>query len=172
MQTHAREEDWQDKILEELRHISGVGVSVLLETVSVPPPPEVPPSAAIEVARPNAKIGIEPEPPLVAPAPPVPTTRTRANVWVKIPRSFYLLAFQTRSPNRQPTPEDLDPMRLTTEKVIRDAIEIHIPKDELGVVKVGVIQDDLIYSQPLLHPSVTEVHRPWLLPALSEPRSP
>jgi flagellar M-ring protein FliF len=167
MQTHAQEETWRDKIAEELQHIPGVGVSVLLETVAVPIPPEVPPSAAVEVARPNGKIGIDPEPPLVAPVPPIPLTRTKANVWVKVPRSFYLLAFQAQSPSRQPTPEDLEPMRLRTEMLIRDAVEIHIPKEDMGIVKIGLIQDDLISSQPLLHPSATEVHRPWLLPALS-----
>jgi flagellar M-ring protein FliF len=168
MQTHAREETWRDKIAEELQHIPGVGVSVLLETVPAPPPPpEVPPSAAIEITKANGKIGIEPEPPLVSPAAPSPPTRVKANVWVKIPRSYYLIAFQAQSSGRQPTPEDLEPMRLTTEKLIRDAVEIHIPKEELGVVKIGVIQDDLISSQPILHASVGEVHRPWLLPALS-----
>ena len=167
VQAHAREEDWRDKIAEELRHIPGVGVSVLLETVPAPAPPEVPPAIAKEAVRPNGPLEVEPEPPLVAPAPPGHSLPTRANVWVRVPRSFYLLEFQSRSPNRQPTQEDLEPMRLTTEKLIRDAVEIHIPKDELGVVKVAVIQDDLASSRPLLLPSVNEAGRPWTWVALS-----
>ena len=47
MQAHAREEDWRDKIAEELRHIPGVGVSVLLEAVAGPRPrPRAPAAAA------------------------------------------------------------------------------------------------------------------------------
>ena len=167
MQAHAREEDWGEKIAGELRHIPGVGVSVLLEVVPAPPPPpEVPPSAAQELVLPNGKAVVEPEPPLVAPAPSDHSARTKANVWVRVPRSFYLLEFQSRSPNRPPTPDDLEPMRLTTEKLIRDAVEIHIPKDELGVVKIAVIQDDLASSRPLLLPSVPEAHRQWTWVAL------
>ena len=167
MQTHAREEDWRDKIAEELQHIPGVGVSVLLETVAVPaPPPEVPPTAATEVSAPNGRVEVEPEPPPVAPTAPVPSTRTRANVWVRVPRTFYLLAFQAQSPNRQPTPEDLEPMKATTERLIHDAVAAHIPREELGVVTVGIIQDDLAAPRQLLIPSDPETHRTWLWPAL------
>ena len=168
MQAHAREEDWGEKIAGELQHIRGLGVSVLLEAVpEPPPPPEVPPPAAQELALPNGKAVVEPDPPLVAPAPPAHPARIKANVWVRVPRSFYLLEFQSRSPNRQPTPDDLEPMRLTTERLIRDAVESHIPKDDLGVVKIGVFQDDLASSRPLLLPEVPEARRPWTWVALS-----
>ena len=168
MQTHAQEEDWRDKIAEELRHIPGVGVSVLVESIPAPPPPpEVPPEPAGEAVRPNGPLEVGPEPAPVPPASPVPSSRTKANVWVRVPRSFYLLDFQSRSPGRQPTQDDLEPMRQTTEKVIHDAVEIHIPKEELGLVKVAVIQDDLTSTRPLLLPSDPEAHRPWPLLALS-----
>ena len=168
VETHAREEDWRDKIAEELRHIPGVGVSVLVETAPAPPPaPEAPPEPAREAVRPNGPLEVDPEPVPASHAPPTPPSRTKANVWVRVPRSFYLMEFQSRSPNRQPTQEDLEPMRITTEKLVHDAVEIHIPKDELGVVKVGIIQDDLASSRPLLLPSVSETHRPWPLLALS-----
>jgi hypothetical protein len=160
--THAREEEWQDKILEELRHIPGVGVSVQLEVVPAPPPPlEPPPAVAVDVVRPNGQVDlVDPAPP-VASIVPAHITRTKANVWVRVPRSFYLLDFQSRIPGRQPTQEDLELMRLTTEKVIHDAIEFAIPKEELGVVKVAVIQDDLTSTRPLLLPSTPEGVRPW-----------
>ncbi len=168
MQTHAQEEDWREKIAEELRHIPGVGVSVLLETLPAPPPPpEIPPDPAREAVKPNGSLEVDPEPAPTSTAPPIPSSRTKANVWVRIPRSFYLLEFQSRSPGRQPTQEDLEPMRNTTEKLVHDAVEIHIPKDELGLVKVGIIQDDLASSRPLLIPSDPEPHRPWPLLALS-----
>jgi flagellar M-ring protein FliF len=169
IKAHAREEEWQDKISEELRHIPGVSVSVLLEVVPAPPPPpEPPPAVAIELVRPNGQVNlVEPAPPPVASIAPAHLTLTRANVWVRVPRSFYLLDFQSRLPGRQPTQEDLEPMRLTTEKVIHDAVEIHIPKEELGAVKVAVIQDDLTASRPLLLPLSPEIARPWTWVALS-----
>ena len=167
VRTHAREEDWQDKVMEELRHIPGVNVSVLLEAVPTPPPPpEIPPAVAIELVRPNGQVDlIGPAPAVVPNVPPPP--HTRANVWVRVPRSFYLLDFQSRSPGRQPGPEDLEPMRLRTERVIRDAVEIHIPRDELGVVKIAVIQDDLASARTMVVPSVQEGPRPWAWVALS-----
>ena len=169
MQAHAREEDWQDKIAEDLRHIPGVGVSVLLEVVPATPPPlEVPPAVALEVVRPNGHVDLAgPAPPPMPLNPPLPTMHTRANVWVRVPRSFYVLDFQSRSPGRQPGPEDLDLMRQTAERVIRDAVEIHIPREELGVVKVGVIQDDLASSRPMLMPMVQEPARPWTWAAVA-----
>jgi type III secretory pathway lipoprotein EscJ len=168
--THAREEDWQDKILEELRHIPGVGVSVQLETVPPPPPPAPvpPPAVALEVVRPNGQVELaQPAPPPVASFVPPTPPLTRANVWVRVPRSFYLLDFQSRSPGRQPTQDDLELMRLTADKVIRDAVEIHIPKEDLGGIKIAVIQDDLTSTRPLMLPSSPETVRPWTWVALS-----
>jgi hypothetical protein len=167
LKTHAQEQNWREKIAEELQHIPGVGVSVLLETVTVPPPPEPPPSVANEMVLPNGKVDINPDPPVEPSPAPVPISRTKANVWVRVPRSFYFLDFAAKSPGRQPTQEDLNQMRETTEKFIHDAVEIHIPKEELGEVKIGVIQDDLASPRPLLIPSADESHRPWIWAALS-----
>jgi flagellar M-ring protein FliF len=168
-QAHAREEEWQDKILDELRHIPGIGVSVQLEVVPAPPPPvEAPPAVPIEVVRPNGQVDlVDPPPPPLASVAPAHPPLTRANVWVRVPRSFYLLDFQSRSLGRQPTQDDLEPMRLTTEKFIHDAVEIHIPKDDLGLVKIAVVQDDLTSTRPLLLPSSPESSRPWTWVAVS-----
>jgi flagellar biosynthesis/type III secretory pathway M-ring protein FliF/YscJ len=167
VQTHVREEEWQDKIQEELRHIPGLGVSVLLEAVPAPPP-EVPLAVAVELVRPNGQVDlVDAVSAAAVPAPTEHTTHVKANVLVRVPRSFYLLDFQSRSSGRQPTQEDLEPMRLTTEKVIKDAVEIHIPKEELGVVKVAVIQDDLASARPVILTSSPEAARPWAWVALS-----
>lgn len=168
-QRHAREEEWQDKILEELRHIPGVGVSVQLEDVAAPsPPPEPAPTVAIELVRPNGQVDLaEPPPHPATSTSTTPASKTKVNVWVRVPRSFYLLGFQSRQPGRQPSQEDLEPMRLTTEKFIHDAVEIHIPSGELGVVKVAVIQDDLTNARPLLLPSTPEATHPWTWMVLS-----
>ncbi len=165
---HAREEDWQDQILGELRHIPGVGVSVLLEAPPAPQgPAPTPPEPAADLVRPNGQVElVESAPPPAAGAGGAPA-RPQANVWVRVPRSFYLMDFRSRSPGRQPTPEDLEPMRLRTEQVIRDAVGIHIPAGELGVVKVAVIQDDLASSGPFVVPLVLESPRPWAWVALS-----
>jgi flagellar biosynthesis/type III secretory pathway M-ring protein FliF/YscJ len=166
--THALEEAWREKISEALQHIPGVGVDVLLETVEAKPSPPSPPSVvARDLVVTNGKMIIEPDPPVQAPSPPVEPTRTKANVWVRVPRSFYLLDFASKYPSRFPTQEDLDRMKETTERLIHDAVEIHIPKDELGVVKVDVIQDDLASPRQLLIPSASEPHRPWIWAALS-----
>jgi flagellar M-ring protein FliF len=164
LKTHVQEETWRAMISEELQHIPGIGVSVLLEVAPVPPQPEPPPVVANDLVKPNGKLVIDPDPPTEAPSPP---PRTRANVLVRVPRSFYLLDFASKYPNRLPTQEDLEHMKETTERLIHDAVEIHIPKDELGEVKVGVIQDDLASPRQLLIPSVAEPHRLWTWAALS-----
>ncbi len=167
-QTHAQEEDWRDRIAEGLRHIPGVGVSVLLEPAPPPAPaPEPPPPPAADEVRPNGRVVVEPEPAIVPPAPPASAPpRTRANVWVRVPRSFYLLAFQAQSSNRSPMPEDFKLMQVTTEKLVHDAVEATIPRDELGEVKVDTVQDDLASIRPLLIPSAPEPRRAWIWPTL------
>jgi flagellar biosynthesis/type III secretory pathway M-ring protein FliF/YscJ len=164
---HAREETWREQIAEELQHIPGIGVSVLLETVQAPPPPELPPLPAEDLVVTNGRVVIDADPPAEVVAPPSQPNRTKANVLVRVPRSFYFLDFFARNPNRQPNQEDLDQMKETTERFIKDAVEIHIPKEDLGVVKVSVIQDDLASPRQMVIPSVAEPHRPWIWVALS-----
>jgi len=161
-QKHGLEQDWRDAIADGLRHIPGVGVSVLLEQIAPPgPPPGPPPPIAAEAVRPNGPLEVAPEPAEHPPAPPAPAPRPRANVWVRIPRSFYLLAFRAQSPGRHPTPEDLKPMQATTEKLVHDAVEVTIPRDILGEVKIDNVQDDLSNSRALLLSPAHEPSRPW-----------
>ena len=167
LKTHAREETWREKIAESLRHIPNVAVDVLLET-ELPPPPPSPAVTSEEVAVPNGKLLIEPDPAVVK-LPPLPQTpRTRANVLIRVPRSFYLSDFHSRNPSRTPTQDDLDRMREKNDRLIHDVVGIHIPKDELGQIKIAVIQDDLTsVPRPLLIPSSVEPQPPWVWMALS-----
>ena len=145
-----------------------MSVSVLLESVAPPSaPPEPPPAVAAEAVRPNGPLGLDPDPAPASTVPTPPIPRTRANVLVQIPRTFYLLAFQAQSPGRRPTPEDLRPLQSTTEKLVRDAVEIQIPRDVLGEIKIDNVQDDLASSRTLLIPSAPESIRPWPWMALT-----
>ncbi len=165
---HSQEEEWADKIAEGLRHIPGVGVSVSLESVAVPTPaPEEPPAApATEVVVANGSLQVAPEPrPVAAPALP-PSTRTRANVWIRVPRSFYLMAAQAS--NHHPSAEDLQLMRETTTRIIREAVDASIPKEMQGELKVATVQDDLSAARTfLLTPDPAEPTQSWLLPAVA-----
>ena len=168
---HSQEEEWSDKIAEGLRHIPGVGVSVSLESVAVPPSivEEPPPPPASEVVVVNGLLQVAPEPrPAPAPA-PTASTKTRANVWVRVPRSFYLMAAQaqSQSPYRRPSAEDLQQMQETTRRIIREAVDAGIPRDLRGELTVATVQDDLSASRTdLLPPGPAQPNPSWLMPAV------
>ena len=170
---HRQEEDWREKILDGLRHIPGVTVSVLLQQVIPAPSPPVvviepPPAPPADQVIANGKVTVDPDPPPVsaapAPAPLVP--RFRANVVVQVPRSFYRREFQSKNPDRQPTQEEILPMAATTRNIVEDAVRISISEDILGDVKVDTVQDDLPVSEVRLPPD-PESRRAWLWLALS-----
>jgi len=168
MQAHAQEEEWRDRISDGLRHIPGLGVSVLLEAVAAPPPPPEPlPAPAAEAVRPNGPLEVGPDR-LAAPAvPPPPAAAIKARVWVRVPRSFYLLAAQAQSPaNRRASDEELQSLKETTERLARDAVEANIPQDVLGEVKVVTVQDDLSNPRMLVLPPASDSRRAWAWPAL------
>jgi len=166
MQAHAQEEDWRDRISDGLRHIPGVGVSVLLETVVVsPPPPEPVPAAAIEAVRPNGPVSAEPDLP---PAPAVlaaPSSPIKARVWVRIPRSFYQLAIQHQWPNRNPGAEEIRALEETTERLARSAVANTIPGEILGQVTIDRVQDDLSNPRAFPPPPAPASRRIWAEPA-------
>ena len=172
---HKKEEDWQDKIREGLRHIPGVVVKVLLQQVAPTAPPplavaRVEPSrpTPVNLVVPNGRAVVDPDPstlpalPVASPPPALP--RAMANVVVQVPRSFYLLEWQTKWPSRLPTADDLQPMVATTRGIVEDAVRISIPADTLGEIKVDNIQDDVFASRTLPAP---ESRRVWLWPALA-----
>ena len=166
---HSQEEEWSDKIADGLRHIPGVRVSVTLESVAVPPPTpaEPPPAPVAEVVVANGSLQINPEPrPSVAPSLPS-ETRTRANVWVRVPRSFYLMAAQSQAPGHHPSPEDMRQMRTTTERFAREAVDASIPRESQGDVKVAIVQDDLTVSRNVTLPTDPRPDRLWPLPAVA-----
>ncbi len=167
---HSQEEEWHDKIEEGLRHIPGVGVSVILESVAVSPPtPEDPPApAAVEVAVTNRSLQVAAAPKPVVVPPAVPQTRTRANVWVRVPRSFYLMAAQTQSASRHPSAEDLLQMQNTTVRLAHEAVNASIPKEMRGDVKVDTVQDDLSASRAFsFPPDPAEPVQAWLIPSVA-----
>ena len=168
-QMRSQEEEWADKIAEGLHHIPGVGVSVILESVAAPVPPAAPlaeaPAAELAVSNHSLRVVDEPPPPLAPAEPPAP--RTRANVWVRVPRSWYLLAAQSQAPGRPPSPDDLREMKATTERLAQKAVEVSIPKDLRGEVKVDTVQDDLAAGRTVsLPPDPAESAPAWLVPAV------
>ena len=166
----SQEDEWSDKIADGLRHIPGVGVSVILESVAVPPPPpEAPPVApAAEVAVVNRSLQVAPEPPPVVAPPAPPLTRTRANVWVRVPRSFYLMAAQAQPLNRPLSADALQEMQTTTIRLAHEAVNVSIPKEMRGEIKVDTVQDDLSATRTaFLSPDPTEPRQAWLLPSVA-----
>ena len=167
---HSQEDEWADRITEGLRHIPGVGVTVSLESVAeAPPAVEAPPAAPVaEVAVANGALEVAPEPKFVAAPVPPPPPRTRANVWVRVPRSFYIRAAQSQTPGRQPSAEDLQQMRETTIRIAHEAVGASIPREMLGEVKVDTIQDDLTTARSVvLPPDPAEPNQAWLIPAVA-----
>ena len=163
--SHAREEVWRDAIYEGLRHIPGVDVRVQLEQPPPPPIAAAPAPAPAETAdavRPNAPLAVEPDPP-TGPVVPPPPTRPRANVWVRVPRSFYLAAFEAQNPNKRPRPEDLRGFEATTEELARHSVESAILREDLGRIDVYTVQDDLTMARPspIPPPSGSRTDFPW-----------
>jgi flagellar M-ring protein FliF len=66
---------------------------------------------------------------------------SKAKIWVQVPRSYYLRAFDENLPDRQPAPEDLLPYIARTETLIRNAVNVLIPSRELGELRVDTIPD-------------------------------
>ncbi len=148
--TRSREEDFVAKLLKELDHIKGVRVTVQLAPppAPTPPPPSAvpppPPPPAEEIGLPvvaNQPVELEPEPmskpPLPAPQPPQPAsapTPEPARVWVKVPSSFYL----KMKPNREPSSDELRQAAEKTEKQIKTAVELVIPRGEFGTPQVTI----------------------------------
>ena len=166
---HSQEEQWGDKIAGLLQHIPHVGVSVSLESVAAAPPPPLEPLAAptaeVAVNKP-LRVAAEPAMPVAPDEPPPP--QTRANVWVRVPRSFYLMAAQAQAPGRHPSPEDLQQMQATTTRLVHEAVNISIPKEMRGKVQVDTVQDDLVAARPVvLPPDPAEPLPAWLVPAVA-----
>ncbi|WP_435015706.1 hypothetical protein TA3x_003252 [Tundrisphaera sp. TA3] len=162
--SRAREEVWRDAIHEALRHIPGVDVRVQLETPQPPNSPKVATETPTpsETVRPNMPVAVAPDPPAPAEAPPAPA-RPQANVWVRVPRSYYLMAFESQSPNRKPGPEDLKALDATTRELVDHAVRSVILSEDLGHVETYMVQDDLTMARPpaIAIPSETRSDFSW-----------
>jgi hypothetical protein len=181
----ARGEELRDALVENLSpSIRGIDVVVTVEpapapaAAAVPPPAPSPPptpAAPAEETKANTPIGLDDGPPSEAevapvdvakpaPVPPVPTPSPTpapclANVWVKVPRSYYLQIYRDNSPGHQPSPEDLEPYRLKTEKLIKNAVAILLPSAERGQVFIDNVVDDAGAGGPLVVPAGAEGRR-------------
>ncbi len=166
---HSREEEWSEKIAEGLRHIPGVGVMVTLESVAVaaPMPVEPPTAPLVEGTVSNRPFSVAPEPRFIVALPLPPTLKTHANVWVRVPRSFYLLAAQSQTPNRTPSAEDLQLMQTTTNRIVHEAVDASIPKEMQGDIRVATVQDDLAVSRNLILPPESTPSPLWPIPAVA-----
>jgi type III secretory pathway lipoprotein EscJ len=152
-QSLAHAEELRDGLLEKLRElIPGVDVDVTVEPSTAPHPaappplPAPPPPPPADDGRPNHPVEISPE------ADPAPDA-DRANVWVKVPRSYYLRIFRENMPNRQPSPDELALYNQKTRNLIESAVSMLVPKAERGEVRVDTILDDLGRAGPLVVPS-------------------
>ncbi len=175
-QSLARAQELRDALLQGLGPlIQGVDVVVRVEP---PAPAEAPPSPtpathpgphapphrpSPDEVRSNAPIGLDPDPepdPVAPPAPaPSPSHPApgpgpgRANVWVKVPRSYYLRIFRENAPNRQPSADELAAYDQKTRALVENAVRMHVPAAERGQILVNTILDDLGAGGPLVVPA-------------------
>jgi flagellar M-ring protein FliF len=146
-QSLARAEELRDGLLEKLGTlIPGVDVDVKVEPSTAPHPAPIAPPPLADEGKPNNPVAIGPE------AEPAPGA-DRANVWVKVPRSYYLRIFRESMPNRQPSPDELARYNQKTRDLIESAVAMLVPRAERGEVRVDTILDDLGSSGPLVVPA-------------------
>lgn len=121
------------------------------------PEPEVRPEPARAEAPRVAQVPTNPSP-IPSGSPP------KVQVWVKIPRSYYLKALQSREPSL----DDLQALVSRTESLVTTAVEHVVPPDERGEVKVNTIPDDWPAPAPPLSAS-SDAMPPWSwwVPALA-----
>jgi type III secretory pathway lipoprotein EscJ len=165
--TMARAEELRDQIAERLTYINGVDVLVQMEEPETEPPAAANPApietkatvplkpAAVTVV--NQPTELEPEATPVAesavshspqrPSRAVQPPLARAKVWVQVPRTYYLNALAENAPGKHPSVEDLAPYINRTEGLIRNAISVIVPSQELGSVKIDVIPDAPIQTR-------------------------
>jgi flagellar M-ring protein FliF len=76
----------------------------------------------------------------------IPEPPSQAQVWVRVPRSYYL-----RAPSRrEPSLDDLQPLVTRTEREINKAVRHVVPPGLLGEVSVSTIPDDPPSPAPAL----------------------
>ena len=182
-QGHAREEELREGLLVNLREIiQGVDVVVQVESANMVEPipmlvathvvraPKIvppPPAPSAEEIKANGPIGLEPEPEAdpahvthAAPA-GVPTVG-KANVWVKVPRSYYMKIAHANAPNRHPSQDELIPYAQKTRELVMNAVTVLVPSAERGQVLVTTIHDDLGANGSIVVPNgSTDSQRTW-----------
>ncbi len=158
--TRAREEDLSRRILEKLDWITGVGVDVQLaiiepeqqpnpisgESKPTEPPTPIEPGISVSLNR-ALSIDLEPADPAPPAASPPPTAaaepKRRGQIWVRVPRSYYLHASFTPD-HREPSQDDIRTLVARTESQIRKAVELVVPEIETAAwrpLSIDVIPD-------------------------------
>ncbi len=189
IQTHAREDEYREELLEQLRHIRGLDVTVRIEKVTLPlpevppspptvhlrpipatePPPAVP-AEEVKVNQPleDPDLVARPDPPppitvVPAPTPPPgpPPTIDKAKVWVRVPKSYYLNVFQVQNASKGPTPSDLVPIVTRTKDLITRAVNLVVPEKMLGEVAIDVIPDDVEPARVVRIPAAVPSWQTW-----------
>lgn len=172
----ARAEELRDALLEKLGPlIPGVDVDVTVDAPSPaelapPPPPSLAPAPRPPVepeggARPNMPVGLEPEPEPSS-SHPVPTPGSagagKANLWVKVPSSYYLRVARQHTAGRAASADDLKFYEQKTRELIDNAVAVLIPPAETGRVMINTIQDYLAIEPPPAPPVVVaDAARSW-----------
>ena len=168
----ARGEQLRDALLEKLGPlIPGIDVDVTVEPPApaeapAPRTPPPPPSTAAAEARPNVPVGLEPDPEPTPHAPAAPaahaSTSGLANVWVKVPRSYYRKLARDVMPARPPSQDDLKFYVQRTNELIDNAVAVLIPPAEKGRVMVNTIADNLAAEPaPVVAAGPSDAARPW-----------
>ena len=102
-------------------------------------------------------------PPAISSENPVETVPTRAQVWVRVPRSYYLNV----TPSRDPSEQERLSLVSRTQKLIHTALNQVLPADQIGDVTISTIPDDEVAARPGPSPTPAEVRRisNWAIPA-------
>ena len=101
------------------------------------------------------------QPPQALALPALPTVG-RAQIWVQVPRSYYLKIFRETHPTKNPSREDLTPFVERTEDTVEGACAVLVPTAERGLVKVTMALDDLGASAPIIMPAgATDTVKNW-----------
>jgi hypothetical protein len=193
--TRAREEDLDQRILEQIDFVKGVRVTVQLVPAPTairapspapePVPPPAPPAKAPE--SPGASVGVNtplelepdaPPDPVLAPTPVVAASSLPepsgskaevARVLVRVPRNYYL---SKAALGRDPSPDRLQPFVEQTESLIREAVAHVVPPEltrpgEPPDVAIQIIHVDDPATVPLRSQVASDVRGPlsWWLPA-------
>ena len=88
---------------------------------------------------------------------------TRAHIWVRVPRSYYLNV----APKRDPSEQERLNLVARTRDLIHTALNQVLPADQIGDVTISTIPDEDVSARPGPSPTPVEARRvpQWAIPA-------